>query len=394
MENTQVKTAILDTIIHLNQEDRVRHFTPSEFLNTIFNLLSEKERDVLTRRFGLYGTPSQTLEFIGKHYGITRERVRQIAVGAIKKMRGDKQFLAMRDQVESVLEHILRKYGGAMEEVMLIDTLLAETDMLPSTKKEREAEYVNMKFILQQLMPDQFALVTGHLYRRGWRLLEHPEEVVQNAVEDLHTVVQEEGKPQAFEDIFTQYEAAPSYKKMYEFVTQMPLASEEHVEQEIMRIVHTLMYLSSKLASNILDEWGLAAWPTVRPKKINDKIYLVLRKEGKPLHFNDITERINSTNFDEKKAYVGTVHNELILDKKYVLVGRGMYALRDWGYTGGTVAQIVDKVLSASGEGLTRKEIIEQVLEQKHVKESTIYLALSDKDRFAKNEQGRYIKIV
>jgi len=266
MESMQVKTAILDTIIHLNHEDRVRHFTPSEFLKTVFSLLSEKEREILRRHFGLYGTESETLENIGKSFGITRERVRQIAVGAIKKMRNDTQFLEMRDRVESVLSHILHKYGGVMEEVMLIEALLAETDTLPTNKTERESEYANMQFILQQLMPDQFIMVHGDWYRRGWRLLDHPEELTNNALADLHALVEEKAKPLPFEDIFIAYQEKPSYHEIFKLATQNPLVEEGAEEESVRRILYTLMHLSSKMANNILDEWGLLTWPTVRPK--------------------------------------------------------------------------------------------------------------------------------
>ena len=369
----------------------MRHFTPSEFLNTTFSLLSDKERQVLRHRFGLYGVASETLEFIGKNYGITRERVRQIAVGAIRKMRSDVQFLEMRERVESVLEHILKKYGGIMEEVMLIEALLAETDTLPTEIRQREAEYVNMQFILQHLMPEQFAMVNRGIYRRGWRLLAHPEHLTDKALTDLHGIVEEHRKPLPFERIFETYKEKPSYSDIREYMLKNFWTNETEESEDTRRVVYTLMHLSSKMASNILDEWGMHTWPTVRPKKINDKIYLVLRKEGTPLHFNDITERINTIAFDAKKAYVGTVHNELILDDKYVLVGRGLYALRDWGYTGGTVVQIIKSVLNEEGwRRLTRAEIMQKVLQQKQVKESTIYLALSDKSCFSKDSHGRY----
>jgi RNA polymerase nonessential primary-like sigma factor len=49
--------------------------------------LSEKQRDVIVRRFGLRGHEACTLEEVGHEIGLTRERVRQIQVEALKRLR-------------------------------------------------------------------------------------------------------------------------------------------------------------------------------------------------------------------------------------------------------------------------------------------------------------------
>lgn len=49
--------------------------------------LDEKQREVIVRRFGLHGHERQTLENVGKELGVTRERVRQIQMDALKRMR-------------------------------------------------------------------------------------------------------------------------------------------------------------------------------------------------------------------------------------------------------------------------------------------------------------------
>ena len=50
--------------------------------------LSDKQREVVSRRFGLRGYESSTLEEVGREIGLTRERVRQIQVEALKRLRG------------------------------------------------------------------------------------------------------------------------------------------------------------------------------------------------------------------------------------------------------------------------------------------------------------------
>jgi len=49
--------------------------------------LSDKQQEVLSRRFGLRGYPVSTLEEVGQEIGLTRERVRQIQVEALRRLR-------------------------------------------------------------------------------------------------------------------------------------------------------------------------------------------------------------------------------------------------------------------------------------------------------------------
>ena len=108
------------------------------------------------------------------------------------------------------------------------------------------------------------------------------------------------------------------------------------------------------------------------------------------MHFVDIAKAINETKFDEKIAYPPTVHNELILDEKYVLVGRGIYALREWGYEPGNVADVIKQYLQDSGPK-TKDEIIDYVLSKRNVKRSTVYLSLMNNDNIQKTDNGKYI---
>jgi hypothetical protein len=159
---------------------------------------------------------------------------------------------------------------------------------------------------------------------------------------------------------------------------------ENNLDQEVERIIKTHLRSTKKIKKNLFEEWGLSSWGSVSPKRINDKIYLVLKQANQPLHFTEIAKRINEAKFDDKVAYPATTHNELILDPKYVLVGRGIYALKEWGYYPGTVSDVITEMLKKSGKPLSRKQITDEVLRQRQVKSSTIYLALMNKKRFKK----------
>jgi hypothetical protein len=156
------------------------------------------------------------------------------------------------------------------------------------------------------------------------------------------------------------------------------------------RVVYGLIKAVKKLDQNKFGQWGHSSWREVLPKTINDKIYLVLKDHGKPMYYGDIAKRISELGFDTKNVNTATTHNELILDDKYVLVGRGMYGLKEWGYQNGTVADVVESILKASAQPLSKEELTEAVMKQRLVKQTTVNLALMNKSRFKKTTDGKY----
>ncbi len=154
--------------------------------------------------------------------------------------------------------------------------------------------------------------------------------------------------------------------------------------------LYSLLKAVAELEQNKFGHWGHTDSREIKPKTINDKIYLVLKHNGKPMHYEEISKTINETGFDGKKVNTATVHNELILDSKYVLVGRGLYALKEWGYTKGTVADVITEILKKTKQPMTKKEITEEVMKQRMVKKTTIDLALMNKKRFERLTGNKY----
>lgn len=82
---------LLDTIADVHAED------PTDYLQTDginahmdewLDKLNDKQREVVERRFGLHGYDNSTLEQVANELGVTRERVRQIQIDALKRLRG------------------------------------------------------------------------------------------------------------------------------------------------------------------------------------------------------------------------------------------------------------------------------------------------------------------
>ena len=116
---------------------------------------------------------------------------------------------------------------------------------------------------------------------------------------------------------------------------------------------------------------------------------IILRKAGTPLHFMEIANRIREAHFDHKNVTIQAVHNELIRYPQFVLVGRGLYALHEWGYEPGTVADVIEKILKEKGP-LSKKEIISEVAKQRTVKVGTISLNLQKMPYFVRVGRAVY----
>jgi DNA-directed RNA polymerase delta subunit len=105
------------------------------------------------------------------------------------------------------------------------------------------------------------------------------------------------------------------------------------------------------------------------------------------MHFREVAEQIES--LFGKSAHIATCHNELIKDNRFVLVGRGLYALTEWGYTAGVVKDVLQEIIKKHGP-LTREEIIDKVRKERYVKDNTIIVNLQDTNIFKKLPTGAY----
>ena len=147
---------------------------------------------------------------------------------------------------------------------------------------------------------------------------------------------------------------------------------------------------TSKLLASLNGLWGLAKWPSVNPKNIRDKIFVILETQKEPMHFSEIAEHIRDGEFSRRDVTTQAIHNELIKDKRFVLIGRGIYALDTWGFKQGTVSDIIASVLKEAGEPLYRDEIVKRVLEKRKVKETTVLLNLQSKPEFKRVAKATY----
>ena len=171
------------------------------------------------------------------------------------------------------------------------------------------------------------------------------------------------------------------------FLEEVKDLNEKYKDEEIIK---RWLGISHKIGKNPLGEWGRTSSPNVNAKGMRDYAFLVIRKHGSPIHFKEVAKAI--TQYFNKKAHVATTHNELIKDKRFVLVGRGLYALAEWGYMSGVVKDVIRSILTKEGP-LTKEKIVEKVLKERYVKENTILVNLQNSKYFKKDKEGRYSNV-
>lgn len=318
----------------------------------------EREREIITRRFGLYDR-KETLEQIGELLGITRERVRQLekAILIRLKMAAEDNKIPATASLEKVFIRHLAEMGRIARVSDLADTLLA--------KKTDARDRAHVAFIAE-LSPNLTVINENDNYHHAVGIADYGDEKkVRVEVDEIVKAIKKHGEPLTIEQLHEQL-------------------SYEHPSH-----VRALASVS-KLLAHLKDTWGLIKWPTVNPKNIRDKIYVILAENTKPLHFSEIAEAIKDSEFKRKDVTTQAIHNELIKDKRFVLIGRGIYALDSWGFSKGTVADIITDVLKNSDEPLHRDEIVKRVLKSRQVKETTILLNLQSKAQFKRVAKATY----
>jgi hypothetical protein len=396
--------SILDKIIDTKKAEEVARLDAVEIINNLFSELNERERDVIIRRYGLHGQGRETLENIGTAHKLTRERIRQIETSSIRKLQQLNNLDYYISTLKKVICQLLEEHGGLMEREYMLDTLVAfSLDGSTHSKADKNLIHKNyLNFMITKLLHREFEDLEFHRfflpsYKLKFRATDHLEEILKELLDALNGLKQVLSTVEIME-LAKKLESHQAHIDNIQVPGNLDIAAAVKAElfsedPEILnkhKVLYSILRAAKKISQNKFGHWGLHNSREIKPKTINDKIYLVLKNHRQPLHFSELSQRINQIGFDSKKANPATVHNELILDNKYVLVGRGLYGLKEWGYKKGTVSDVIAEILRSSGTPLSRDEIIDKVLSLRMVKKATIILALMNKERFSK-KNGKYI---
>lgn len=329
------------------------------------SVLSDRQKDVIVKRFGLKDGSRKTLESIGKDYKITRERVRQIENDAKATILKSKHIGKLDAFFSSLANHI-EEHGGMRSEGQLLGSDLKL--FFPSSISGKDAS--SLMYFLLNLKSHFFKMNETPEFAGVWAIKKSTYPLVKKSIEALVKKMHEHGKTVAKEDVLNWFS--------------------EHTDNKDPKVLESYLACSKQITSNIFNDFGLKHWSEITTKGVRDKAYLVLKKSGQPMHFRNVVDMINEKFNLSKKAHPQTVHNELIKDNKFILVGRGTYALSEWGFKSGTVTDVLKRIFQESNGSMAKEDVIQAVLKERNVKASTIMLNLQNASVFEKMEDGRF----
>lgn len=336
-----------------------------ELINNLLGNLTNRSKDVLEKRFGLQSeNKKQTLETIGKFYNITRERVRQIENSSKQLIIESNKFETNTKKIINSLIKSLNDLGGVVSENDFLENLREDEtqrnhikflmEISRSFTKKKEQDFKDNIWFTDENNYTGFVSSLNNLYRKiDTNELLTKEEIIDKFLEEL--------------------KKNTNNKKILQ-----------------KDIVKKLLAISKKVDSNKLGQWGLTESRNISGRAAKDYVYLVLKKENKPMHFRDIAEEVRQ-NFDSN-IHTASCHNELIKDERFIIIGRGIYGLKEWGnYSGETVLEVISRIIKKSKKSLTSAEIVTEVLKQKQVKKQTIIINLGNKEKFKRMKNGKFV---
>lgn len=334
----------------------------TEIIEDMFLVLTPKEKEVIIKRFSLDNKPKQTLEKIGQAFSVTRERIRQIEKIALGKLRRtvDNSKLSL---INKIAKEVLEARGGLLVEKKLVSEILNRI----ASSQTVDANIIKLAL---NINPDLVKMDKTNVFQPFWRLKSIALDTVKNIVSKGISVLNKKNDVMPDSDIVAELK---------------PLVKDQSVEPEL--ILSALEV--DKRIKRVKEGYGLMSWRHINPRSIRDKAYIVLKKSTNPLHFVDIANKIAESGFDKKVVTTQAVHNELIRYDQFVLVGRGLYALKEWGFKKGTVADVIEDLLRKKSP-MTKQEIIEGVLKQRQVKKGTISLNLQKNPNFVRVGRAVY----
>lgn len=345
-------------------------FNYQKICHPLFKDLPQRTKEIILCRFALEEGKRETLESIGEKYGLTRERVRQIEEDGLKRVRKSPSFSNLA-KIFQKFRAYFKEQGGFKRENILFNVF----DNFPNSE--------NWVFFLLTLESKFSRFVEKKDLYSFWAEDSKIVSDVKKIIKECRRVLEKEKKPMTFRELSQKISQEPN-------------------------LLRSTLEISKEIISLPDGHFGLKNWPEVNPRGVKDLAYLVFKKIQKPLHFNEVTKLIDeffkqkslelspfvviqaTASLNNKKTNPQTVHNELIRDPRFVLVGRGIYALSEWGYQPGVVKEVISQTLKKAKKPLSQEEIIKKVLAQRLVKQNTVLLNLHDRDCFLKTRDGRY----
>ena len=346
-------------------------------IDLLLSPLKKRSQDILRYYYHLAEMKSNkskvTLALIGKQkqYKLSRERIRQIIEITIATIKKSNHFLKIVTPVRNKLVNLLTRYGG----------LMAANDVYSHWQKESLSllEQNALRFIALVLSKEQIEKIQSS--KRGeniWKLRNNQLILFQKASEEFKKILQTTKQTISLNKLTTLFKKTSFYR--------------QHQKELASQVINNFLKISPLIGADIFNQVGLTSWPIISPRRMRDKAYVVMKKTGRPIHFREITQLIKKHYYDQQDVHVPTVHNELISDERFVLIGRGTYALHEWGYQTGKTVDLIKQLLTIKKE-LTRDDIYQAISKQRLIKKGTIAIILNGRSETFNRLPGKKYRL-
>jgi len=330
----------------------------------ILSSLSEKEKSVIERRVGLF-SEKETLQNIGNSFtpSITRERVRQIEESWIKKIWRIVKATLLKD-IQTTSKKYLELHWWIISKEKLTNILIKDLNLESNVNS----------WILEVIIQSDFDIKKSK-QKLNCKIYFSLPSVSKQTIEAVHKEALKVLKKK--KDVMEK-------TSLYEIVSNN-IQSKEKLSlafiDSILDLFEDIVFWEGNLI------W-LTKWKILNPKTLKDKAVYIMKKEKIPMHFVDISNKI--TDMLGESVKVNTIHNELIRNNEFVLIGRWIYALKEWGFIPGTVLDVIVNILEKKWEPMNTEEITKEVLKTRNVKQTTIYMNLQNKSHIERVWRNYY----
>ncbi len=332
----------------------------------LVNSIDERQQRVIKRRFGLFEYKKATLARIGADMDLTRERVRQIEAAGLKELAKPSN-IEIIDRELTKTKQAVRKLGGVVVISKAAEIVIASSN--------RDKDNLHSLELILTLISDLKISKGNQEFTKYWYDKKYDNKVIRKVAKSYEKILKDLDRPVKLDKLIKEFKKTALGKKVK--------LSKTALEQ--------IVPIDKNVGEVGRSKVGLMSWSSINPKSAREKAYLILKKAGKPLHYREIAKRIIEENFYSKhNPTAPTVHNEVILDSRFVLIGRGVYALKEWGYTPGTVEEVIKSILKENPKGLERSKIVDKVLDQRRVAKNTILANLNRKKDFIRKKDQVY----
>ncbi len=338
----------------------------------IIEVLPVRTQAIVKKRFGLEDNKPKTLEAVGQDYKVTRERVRQIIESALKTIK-KQPILETIGGFVNMSKSLLKESGGLEEESEFLRKI--ERKLISEKDAKMAGNLSAIRFLLT--LDPGFVFEEEDNSNYGfWHLAELSKEKIDKNMK-------------VFEKYFKDKKEAVVLDEVYSWAKKN-ISNKINKEE-----LQAYFRVSKGIGMNPFGEYGLFDWAEIDPSGTRDRAYMVMKHAGQPMHFSEITDLLNEINKSpiyprltsnswQKQVCIQTVHNELIRDSRFVLIGRGIYALKEKGYKPGKIIDVIKDVLQEAGKPMKLEDIIKEVQKRRIAKDNTIILNLNNKQYFKK----------